>query len=122
MKYVYASTIENLTVSSVQTFSGSRLFNSQATEYGIRHEKEALARYELEIKKGHVNFSVTRNGLYINPSYPHLGAPPDGITKCDCCGEGLVEIKCSYSGKDKGLSNVDYIKDGKLKDGHQYQN
>lgn len=88
MKYVYASTIENPTESN-ETVGGSRLFKSKATEYGIRHEEEALARYELEMKKGHVNFSVTRNGLYINSSYPHLGATPDRITKCDCCGEGL---------------------------------
>ena len=34
---------------------------------------------------------------YINPAYPHLGALPDGIVSYDCCGEGVVEIKCPYN-------------------------
>ena len=35
-------------------------------------------------------------GLFINPSYPTLGASPDGIISCDCCGIGTLEIKCPY--------------------------
>ena len=29
-------------------------------------------------------------------SYPTLGASPDGIISCDCCGIGTLEIKCPY--------------------------
>ena len=36
-------------------------------------------------------------GLHINPQYPHLGASPDGLISCSCCGNGLLEIKCPYS-------------------------
>ena len=32
-----------------------------------------------------------------------MGATPDGIVKCDCCGNGVVEIKCPYSAKNKAL-------------------
>ena len=28
--------------------------------------------------------------------YPPLGASPDGVTNCDCCGNALSEIKCPY--------------------------
>ena len=36
----------------------------------------------------------------MNPLYPYLGATPDGLVKCHCCGDGLIEIKCPYSVKD----------------------
>lgn len=41
-------------------------------------------------------FTCTVTGLIINTNYPHLGANPDGMTQCKCCGSGLVEIKCSF--------------------------
>ena len=30
-----------------------------------------------------------------------MGASPDGIVQCVCCGKGVVEIKCPYSCRDK---------------------
>ena len=39
-------------------------------------------------------------GFYVNLSFPHLGASPEGIVSCACCGEGLLEIKCPYSKHD----------------------
>ena len=30
-----------------------------------------------------------------------MGASPDGIVQCDCCGKGVVEIKCPFSCRDK---------------------
>ena len=34
--------------------------------------------------------------MFVNSSYPTLGASPDGIIFCDCCGIGTLEIKCPY--------------------------
>lgn len=68
----------------------------------------------------HENFTITRCGLCINSEYPYIGASPDGFVKCDCCGEGLVEIKCPFTAKDHGLANILYLCDGKLKDSHKY--
>ena len=48
----------------------------------------------------HMNYICTILGLIINTIYPHLGANPDGIINCKCCGEGLLEIKCQFSVKD----------------------
>ncbi len=39
-------------------------------------------------------------GLQINPQYPHLAASPDGLVSCDCCGNGVIEIKCPYCFKE----------------------
>lgn len=41
----------------------------------------------------HESFTVADSGLLINPKWPHLGASPDGVVLCDCCGEGLCEVK-----------------------------
>ena len=35
-----------------------------------------------------------KTGLHISANYAHLGASPDGIIDRDCCGKGLVEVKC----------------------------
>ena len=32
----------------------------------------------------------------MKPGFPHLGDSPDGLISCDCCGSGLIEIKCPY--------------------------
>lgn len=37
--------------------------------------------------------------MVINPLYPHLGASPDGVITCDCCGRGVLEIKCPYNAR-----------------------
>ena len=43
--------------------------------------------------------------MYINPKWPFIGASPDGIVKCDCCAEGVVEIKCPYKHRE---STIEY--------------
>ena len=35
--------------------------------------------------------------MVVHPSYPHLGATPDGCINCECCGFGVLEVKCPYS-------------------------
>ena len=35
----------------------------------------------------------------IHPSLPRLGASPDGLTECECCGKGLLKMKCPFSYK-----------------------
>ena len=44
--------------------------------------------------------------LFVNPWYPHLGATPDGIISCDCCGTGVIEIKCPYKYRDSHPTEV----------------
>ena len=45
-------------------------------------------------------FKVEECGLFVSPKYPTLGASPDGIISCDCCGIGTLEIKCPYCSRD----------------------
>lgn len=81
-----------------------------AIKWGIEKEDTAREEYTTEMSQLHENFRCTTAGLVINPQYPHLGATPDGFVTCTCCGEGLVEIECPFSGKD---SHPDVLKSKK---------
>ena len=74
--------------------------------WGIENEQNARERYLEQMKDEHTELSYTSSGLRVNPKYPHLGATPDGIVKCDCCGNGLIEIKCPYKHKQSHPHNV----------------
>ena len=58
----------------------------------------------------------------VHPCYPHLGASPDSIVTCDCCGKGVIEIKSPYLCRGKAFSEAaDQDKDFCLRkhaDGH----
>ncbi len=70
-------------------------FTSKYTAWGCKHEKRARDFYEKHMQNHH-SFSVSNSGFRINPKWPHIGATPDGIVSCSCCGKGVVEIKCPY--------------------------
>ena len=59
--------------------------------------------YENRMCKKHVNFTMLKIGFIIPPSYPLMGASPDGIIKCRCCESGVLEIKCPYSCHEKTI-------------------
>ena len=70
-----------------------------AVQWGNSNENTARQEY-IEKMSSHESLTCTAVGLVVNPLYPHLGASPDGIVHCNCCGKGLVEIKCPYSARD----------------------
>ena len=45
----------------------------------------------------HDSVVFQKSGLVINPKYPYIGASPDGVVSCMCCGDGLLKIKCPLS-------------------------
>ncbi|XP_065664036.1 uncharacterized protein LOC101237261 isoform X2 [Hydra vulgaris] len=51
----------------------------------------------------HEVFQVKDVGFCIDSNMPWIGASPDGIVTCDCCGSGVLEIKCPYSLREKSL-------------------
>ena len=84
----------------------STRFKSKATEWGCTHEKEALTVYQSQEEAHHLGFKVSSCGLMISTDYPHMGASPDGIVSCDCCGERVLEVKCPFSCVDKTFLEV----------------
>ena len=69
-----------------------------AVVWGRNQEEKALASYSDSMKE-HLNFTVKRTGLTVSEEYPFLAASPDALLSCDCCGTGVVEIKCPFKYK-----------------------
>ena len=127
MKAVCRTNMQKPSQSLLKTICNPQLssFTTAATSWGCDHEKIALQTYENDMRKSHHNFIMSESGLFINPSFPHIGASPDSTVQCDCCGEGLVEIKCPYCLKDKSVNQHDCLiadSNGKLSlnPNHQY--
>ena len=55
------------------------------------------------MKKLPRNCTSTESGFYISHEEPFLGATPDALIHCDCCGDGCLEIKSPFMGKEKFL-------------------
>ena len=77
--------------------SEHKKINTAPLEWGRTNEDTACSDYCRQQKEEHTEFSCTASGLVVNPKYPYLGATPDGWVECECCGRGIVEIKCPYT-------------------------
>ena len=84
-----------------------RHLTTPAMRWGSKHEKCAKAAYVTRMMAEHVNFSVRDSGFVIPREYPEIGASPDGITWCDCHGEGILEVKCLGRGHYQGERRSD---------------
>lgn len=63
-------------------------------KHGMNMEHLANEEFIKKHKLKHKDFVGTDCGFYIHTSKPFIGASPDMLTSCTCCGECLVEIKC----------------------------
>lgn len=62
-------------------------FSTEATKWGCCHEKTARMQYvELQQSK-HNDFKLSDSGFFINIPHSFIGATPDGLVSCTCCGE-----------------------------------
>ena len=82
-------------------------FKTVATQWGIKNEQNAIELYKQSVSKQHSNFQVRKCGLIVNVNYPFLAASPDAIVSCDCCGSGVVEVKCPYTQRDRKPCEID---------------
>ena len=64
--------------------------------WGCEHEQYARDIFVEKYKLSHDNVKLEESGFVINPNVPHIGASPDGLISCDCCGQSVVEIKCPF--------------------------
>ena len=68
------------------------------------HEDEARVAYVDLVSKEHQNLSIKTSGLIINPCWPYnIGASPDGIVECSCCGMCCLEIKRPHSNRNGNI-------------------
>lgn len=70
---------------------------SASLSWGLENEEKVRQLYVEMMSSMHAEFEVETTGLHVNPKYPYLGASPDGLVTCACCGNGLLEVKCPYS-------------------------
>ena len=54
-------------------------------------------------EKNHERLMILKAGLFVDCEKPYLGASPDGIIECACCGKGSLEVKRPFSCKEKLL-------------------
>jgi len=66
-------------------------------QWGHDKAQAAIDLYIKKCQKKHQGLCVCKSGLVINTSWPHLGASPDGIRYCECCGKRVMEIKSLFS-------------------------
>ena len=77
--------------------------------YGCEHESMARKDFvTMRHDQRHINFRCSEAGFHLSKQNAFIGASPDGIISCDCCGEGLLEIKCPYTYCNKDLPGTDY--------------
>ena len=96
-----------------------------ALNWGRDMEETARKAYINAIKQKHRDFTLTPAGLHIKRDNPFLGASPDGLVSCTCCGSGVLELKCPYKYRDglNGcLDDPSFCMDGalELKHTHPY--
>ena len=70
-------------------------FATKATAWGCQHEKGAISEYKDQHSHTHEGLIVKPAGLFISTQHPFVGASPDGVTECKCCGWGILEVKVS---------------------------
>nr|XP_047137738.1 uncharacterized protein LOC124814271 [Hydra vulgaris] len=94
--------------------------NVPSLKWGREKGEEALMDYQnssfdpeyvsesfcLNSKNMHNHFELKNTGLVIKPDKFYLGVSADAVVKCSCCGTGIVEVKCPYSLREKGLHDI----------------
>lgn len=80
--------------------------NAPQLKYGRQNEANALAKYQQLTKELHHDVEFHQAGLLISQEYVFLGATPDLLVKCSCCGEGTVEVKCPWTVRDGQLCDL----------------
>lgn len=69
-------------------------FKSAATNYGVKYETVAVAKYDLTVQK------TSDCGLFVCGDLPYLAATPDRIVNEDT----VLEVKCPYSARSLVIS------------------
>lgn len=68
-------------------------FSTEATKWGCSQETCAREDYAAKVKCSHEDFDIKNCGLFISKQNAFIGASPDGLVQCKCCGQGICEIK-----------------------------
>ena len=85
---------------TIQILGYNKEVKTKAMNWGLINEPLARKRYKTISQKCHKNFSVSETGLVLSVDWPYVGASPDAIVHCSCCGQGLPRSKSlGHTGK-----------------------
>ena len=89
-------------------FEAKDLTNVRAISHGKAKEKLARTIYAKKMQKQVPGFAVFDAGLSVHPSFPYLGASPDGkvFDPSTDSKYGLLEIKCPFSKRGETLDQA----------------
>ncbi|XP_037505679.1 uncharacterized protein LOC119382008 [Rhipicephalus sanguineus] len=73
-----------------------RSVKTPAVTWGLTHEQDAFKAFQDSQQDKHQGFRCVKAGLHLSADYPFVGATPDALVCCSCCGKGVVEFKCPY--------------------------
>ena len=92
-RYTFKKKDENVK-NLVNDIMGKKIYiQTFAMKQGIAMEPHAKRKVTEIFKETHKQVSSDEVGLFISPEYTYLGASPDLILNCKCCGKYIVEIK-----------------------------
>ena len=75
--------------------------NTPAILWGRENEENAIKALTKELAGKHENVQIRKSGLRLHKKYDFIGASADGVGRCDCHGDFLIEIKCPFKHKQK---------------------
>ncbi|XP_027048070.1 uncharacterized protein LOC113675668 [Pocillopora damicornis] len=84
-------------VDTIQGKSNGPSEHLPALKYGRNMEKVAKDKYVKLFQREHKDAKFRECGLFIDESDQFIGASPDLLVECSCCGLGVLEVKCPYS-------------------------
>ncbi|XP_052261521.1 uncharacterized protein LOC127865652 [Dreissena polymorpha] len=82
---------------------------TNAMKHGLALEPEAKRCYTKTAKKKHLKLKTKESGLSVYIKKPYIAASADLEVECQCCGQGICEIKCPDSIKDQ-VPTVENVK------------
>ena len=65
-----------------------------ALKYSISMESVAVNCFRDLVSEKHSNFQLKECGLFLDRSFPVIGASPDRIVSCSCCAKSCLEVRC----------------------------
>lgn len=120
------SSADNLVrlITGCKTYDLSR---NAAVKWGITNEEKARNQYIADQTPLHEHLQCTIPGFTVDNDFPFLGASPDGLITCACCGQGVLEIKCPFKHRDSTIFDAVHSDSGfcldknrQLKTNHRY--
>ncbi|XP_077516907.1 uncharacterized protein LOC144127829 [Amblyomma americanum] len=99
MKRVCHTSIDNPSISLLKLicYPEKQSLKTPAITWGVKNEPRAFRAYQTSEAEKHDMFKCSKSGLHLSTRYPFVGATPDGLVCCACCGKGVVELKCPFS-------------------------